>query len=122
MPRTLILPSSSKCFVELDDTDYLATLQLRQSQLRLEQIAIRVEGVELRVHAAAIADVGQPFTIFKRRHQRLLMNAAFPHALMRDQSVRNLAKGGLNRFFILNQRAIPLGFRQFDIGLESCRR
>ncbi len=115
----LILPPSAKRFIELDDTQYFVAFQLRQSQFRLEQVAIRVEGVQLRIDPAPISHIGQSFPIFQRRHQRLLMHAAFSHSLMRDQSVRNFAEGSRNRFLILHQRVIPLRLRQPHAGFES---
>jgi hypothetical protein len=54
-----LLPSTTKCFVELNHGQQFVESDLGQRQFRLEQIAVGIERVELRVHAAAITDVGK---------------------------------------------------------------
>jgi hypothetical protein len=75
--------------------------------------------VELRIHAAAVSQIGQPLAILQSGDQLLLLHAALARSLVRDQCVRNLGKRGLNGLLVLNQRAIALGFREFDVRLEA---
>ena len=51
----------------------------------------------------------------------LLLQAALARSLVRDQRIGNFGERGLNRLLVLDQRAVPLGFREFDVGLQASR-
>ena len=66
--------------------------------------------------------VSQPCPVLQRGDQKLLLHAALPDPLMGDERVRDFGERRLNRLLVLDQRALPLGFRQPDVRLEPSGR
>ena len=104
----MLLPTSAERLVELHDRQLLLQPNPGQVEFRLEQVAIGIQCIELRVDASAITKVCQPQPVFQSGHQRCLLFAALPHALVRDQRVGHLGERGLNGLLVSNQRAFAL--------------
>ena len=61
-----LLPTTTESLVEFYNAVQFIQSDLGERQLGLKQVAIGIESVQQCVHAAAIADVGQPGTILQR--------------------------------------------------------
>ena len=116
-----LLPAAAERFIELHYAEQLIQTNLRQIQLGLKQIAVGIERVELRIHAAAVADVGQPLAILQRGDQRFLLDAALAHSLVGDQGVGDFGERGLDGLLVLDQRAVALRFGEPDVGFQPSR-
>src|SRR5579871_853937 len=120
--RLKSFPAPAEHLVQLHHRQRFVQVNLRERQFRLKEIAVGVKRVQLGVHAALIANVGEPFAVFERFHQRFLMLAALAYALMRDQSVGYFAERRLNRLLIVDQRAFALRLGEFYVLPQAARR
>jgi hypothetical protein len=72
-----------------------------------------IQRVKLRVDPIPYVRETEP--ILRRAHQRLLLFAAFPHSLVRDEGVRDLRESGLNHLLVLHQRGFTLSLGKLDV-------
>ena len=113
-----LLPTSAECFVELHDGQKFLQANAGQVELRLKEVAIGIQRIELRVDASAIAHVREAHPVFQRGHKRRLLLAALSYSLVGDQGIGDFGERGLYRLLVSNQRALPLGLRELDAGLD----
>ena len=92
---------------------------MREPQLGLEQIAVGIERIEERVDASLVPHVGQTRPILQRRDEAFPLFPNLPHLLTPDERVGHLAKRGLDRAFVSDERELLLRLGQPDVGAEA---
>ena len=115
MHRCLLLPPAPQSLVELNHGLQFVTPGSSQVQFDGEQVAVGIQGIEESIDSSSIPHVGQARPVLQRGDQQFLLCSDFRHSAMLNERIRDFAERGFDGSFILDQRNLPPGLRQFDI-------